>query len=154
MLPHGHEMSLRLKSPSIQTVALLLPVQSSDNSDGYGGVLIGVRSDIISTEYVNSKNIDLIAVKIQLSKQKPLIFYICDVMILVLQVYTTVIIYVCCHLTCNCLYVCYLTKLIENIRVIYVIFQSYGQIKGLHVTNVINGTMLNVLTCHHKFIMV
>jgi hypothetical protein len=35
-----------------------------------------------------------------------------------------------------------------------VIFQSYGRIKGLYVTNVINGTMLNVLTCHHKFIMV
>jgi hypothetical protein len=84
--------------------------------------------------YVNSKNIELVAVKVQLSKQKPLIvgsyyrppnrtdneylnhiicislviclcflhlwqwccdwttniFYICDVMILVLQVYTTV----------------------------------------------------------------
>jgi hypothetical protein len=51
ILPLGHEMSLGLKSPPIQTVALLLPVQS----------------------YVNSKNIDLVPVKVQLSKQKPLI---------------------------------------------------------------------------------
>jgi hypothetical protein len=32
MLPLGHDMSLRLKSPPIQTVALLLPVQSPDSS--------------------------------------------------------------------------------------------------------------------------
>ena len=36
-------------------------------------IAIGVRSDIISSEYVNSKNIELVAVKVQLSKQKPLI---------------------------------------------------------------------------------
>jgi predicted N-formylglutamate amidohydrolase len=48
-------------------------IYRNDRKDGYGGVLIGVRSDIISTEYVNSKNIELVAVKVQLSKQKPLI---------------------------------------------------------------------------------
>jgi hypothetical protein len=44
----------------------------NDRKDGYGGVLIGVRLDIISTEYVNNKNIELVPVKVQLSKQKPL----------------------------------------------------------------------------------
>jgi hypothetical protein len=45
----------------------------NDRKDGYGGMLIGIRWDIISTEYVNSKNIELVAVKVQLSKQRPLI---------------------------------------------------------------------------------
>jgi hypothetical protein len=85
MLPLGHDMSLRLKSPPIQTVcetwlkpekhnSEIMPpnytIYRNDRNDGYGGVLIGFRSDIISTEYVNSKNIELVAVKVQLSKQK------------------------------------------------------------------------------------
>ena len=48
-------------------------IYRNDRKDGYGGVLIGVRSDIIRSEYVNSKNIELVPVKVQLSKQKPLI---------------------------------------------------------------------------------
>jgi hypothetical protein len=48
-------------------------IYRNDRTDGYGGVLIGVRSDILRSEYVNSKNIELVPVKVQLSKQKPLI---------------------------------------------------------------------------------
>jgi hypothetical protein len=48
-------------------------IYRNDRKDGYGGGLIVVRSDIISSEYVNSKSIELVAVKVQLSKQKPLI---------------------------------------------------------------------------------
>jgi hypothetical protein len=47
-------------------------IYRNDMKDRYGRVLIGVRSDIISSEYVNNKNIELVAVKVQLSKQKPL----------------------------------------------------------------------------------
>ena len=36
-----------------------------------GGVLLAVKSDITSSEYSKCKNIELIAAKIQLSKQKP-----------------------------------------------------------------------------------
>lgn len=45
----------------------------NDRADGYGGVLLAVKSDITSSEYSKSKNIEFIAAKIQLSKQKPLI---------------------------------------------------------------------------------
>jgi len=38
-----------------------------------GVVLLAVKSDITSSEYSKSKNIEFIAAKIQLSKQKPLI---------------------------------------------------------------------------------
>jgi hypothetical protein len=85
-----HELSLLLDSakpdiiigcetwlkPEIHNSEIMPPnytIYRNDRKDGYGGVLIGVRSDIISTEYVNSKNIELVAVKVQLSKQKPLI---------------------------------------------------------------------------------
>ena len=62
--------------PEIHNSEIIPPnytIYRNDRKDGYGGMLIGVRSDIISTEYVNSKNIELVAVKVQLSKQKPLI---------------------------------------------------------------------------------
>jgi hypothetical protein len=36
-----------------------------------GGVLLAVKSDITSSEYSKCKNIEFIAAKIQLSKQKP-----------------------------------------------------------------------------------
>jgi hypothetical protein len=45
----------------------------NDRADGYGGILLAVKSDITSSEYRKSKNIEFIAAKIQLSKQKPLI---------------------------------------------------------------------------------
>jgi hypothetical protein len=46
-------------------------IYRNDRKDGYGGVLIGVRSDIISTEYVNSKNIELVAVKVMSWSDRP-----------------------------------------------------------------------------------
>jgi hypothetical protein len=80
-----HELSLLLDSakpdiiigcetwlkPEIHNSEIMPPnytIYRNDRKDGYGGVLIGVRSDIISSEYVNSKNIELVAVKVQLSK--------------------------------------------------------------------------------------
>lgn len=85
-----HELSLLLDSakpdiiigcetwlkPEIHNSEIMPPnytLYRNDRKNGYEGVLIGVRSDIISSEYVNSKNIELVAVKVQLSKQKPLI---------------------------------------------------------------------------------
>lgn len=62
--------------PEIHDSEIMPPnytIYRNDRKDGYGGVLIGVKTDIASSEYTNSKNIELISVKIQLSKQKPLI---------------------------------------------------------------------------------
>jgi hypothetical protein len=42
----------------------------NDRADGYGGILLAVKSDITSSEYRKSKNIEFIAAKIQLSKQE------------------------------------------------------------------------------------
>jgi hypothetical protein len=85
-----HKLSLLLESakpdiiigcetwlkPEIHNFEIMSPnytIYRNDRKDGYGGVLIGVRSDIIRSEYVNSKNVELVALKVQLSKQKPLI---------------------------------------------------------------------------------
>jgi hypothetical protein len=86
----SHETALLIESSNpdiiIGTETLLKPgiydsevippsytLYRNDRADGYAGVLLAVKSHITSSEYSKSKNIEFIAAKIQLSKQKSLI---------------------------------------------------------------------------------
>ena len=65
-----------LLKPGIYDSEVITPsytLYRNDRANGYAGVLLAVKSHITSSEYSKIKNIEFIAAKIQLSKQKPLI---------------------------------------------------------------------------------